>query len=56
MKFVSDYVQVLQVLLDNLGISDAVAVVQQLLCTFLKAVQHKVLLLVAILVTHFGLW
>lgn len=56
MRFVSVYVQVLQVLLDDLGISDAVAVIQQLLCTFLKAVQHKVLLLVAILVTHFGLW
>lgn len=43
-------------LFDNLGVSDAVAIVKKLLCTLLKAVQHEILLLVPILVTHLGLW
>ena len=53
---VSMHIKVLKMLLNNLWICDAVAVVQELFCTLFKTVEHKVLLLIPILVTHLRLW
>ena len=49
------HIKGLEVLLNSFWVCDAVAVVQKLFCTLFKTVQHKVLLLITVLVAHLGL-